>query len=102
MEPIRLHSSILEATAMSSCALCGAPLPGTDAACIYDVPLDRAPGIGEPSRIAAGKQSHADHEVHIARWRVHHPGEWGASPKVMAWARERLAREGHVVPGREA
>jgi hypothetical protein len=84
---------------MSACAICGAPLSAPDAACDYAVPLDRAPGIGDLTAIASGKQSHADHEVHIARWRVHHPEERGASPQVMAWARERLAREGHIVPG---
>jgi hypothetical protein len=84
---------------MAACAICGAPLAAPDATCSYAVPLDRAPGIGDLNAIAAGQQSHADHEVHIARWRVHHPEERGASPKVMTWARERLAREGHVVPG---
>lgn len=80
------------------CPVCGAELPRNEAACPYDVPLDRAPGIGDPSLIAGGRMSHADHEVHIARWRVHHPDERGGSPAVMAWARERLAREGHQVP----
>ena len=81
---------------MSTCPICGASLAG--ALCPYDVPLDRAPGIGDPASIAGGKQSHTDHEVHIARWRIHHPNERGATPAVMAWARERLAKEGHVVP----
>jgi hypothetical protein len=48
--------------------------------------------------LVTGRQSHAEHEVHIARWRVHHPDERGGTPEVNAWARERLAREGHVVP----
>ena len=83
---------------MSHCTVCGAPLSAPGAACDYAVPLDRAPGIGDPGSIAAGKMSHGDHELSIARWRVHHPAERGASPAVMAWARERLARAGHVVP----
>ena len=83
---------------MSTCLTCGAPLSAPAAACDYAVPLERAPGIGDPGSIAAGKLSHDDHELSIARWRVHHPGERGASPAVMAWARERLARAGHVVP----
>lgn len=83
---------------MPTCETCGANLPDSGGSCDYDVPLDRAPGIGDPAKIAAGRQSHADHEVHIARWRVHHPEERGATPQVMAWAWERLAREGHVAP----
>lgn len=83
---------------MSICMVCGAPLEMAGTACCYDVPLDRAPGIGDPEPIAKGKLSHAAHEVHIARWRVHHPTERGATPAVLAWARERLAREGHIVP----
>ncbi len=82
---------------MPSCPICGAPLSAASP-CDYDVPLDRAPGIGDPEAIAQGRESHAGHEVHIARWRVHHPDERGASPAVMAWARERLLREGHRVP----
>jgi hypothetical protein len=82
---------------MPQCPICGAPLSGS-APCEYDVPLDRAPGIGDPEAIAKGRETHAGHEVHIARWRVHHPDERGASPAVMAWARERLLREGHRVP----
>jgi hypothetical protein len=84
---------------MPACDICGARLPAPGEPCEYAVPLDRAPGIGDPSLIVAGKQSHADHEVHIARWRVHHPDERGGSPKVTAWARERLAREGHIASG---
>lgn len=83
---------------MPQCAICGADLPSPGSRCDYDVPLDRAPGIGDPEAIVKGRESHASHEVHIARWRVHHPDEKGASPAVMAWARERLLREGHVVP----
>jgi hypothetical protein len=83
---------------MPSCPTCGAPLPRAGSRCDYDVPLDRAPGIGDIEAIAGGRETHTSHEVHIARWRVHHPEEKGATPKVMAWARERLAREGHVVP----
>jgi hypothetical protein len=49
--------------------------------------------------LVTGRQSHTEHEVHIARWRVHHPNERGGTPEVNAWARARLAREGHVVPG---
>lgn len=83
---------------MTKCRICGAELSQEAAGCSYAVPLDRAPGIGEPDRIAAGSMSHGDHELHIARWRVHHPDERGATPAVMAWARERLARDGHIVP----
>jgi len=81
------------------CPICGAPLPAAGVSCEYDVPLDRAPGIGEPALLATGRQSHAEHELHIARWRVHHPDERGGTPQVNAWARERLAREGHIAPG---
>lgn len=80
------------------CPTCGAPLANAGAACEYDVPLDRVPGIGNPAMLVTGRQSHAEHELHIARWRVHHPDERGGTPEVNAWARERLAREGHVVP----
>lgn len=83
---------------MHHCLVCGTPLETAVAGCPYDVPLDRAPGIGDPEQLAKGKLSHAAHEVHIARWRVHHPAERGATPAVMAWARERLAREGHRIP----
>jgi len=83
---------------MPNCRVCGAPLTKAGAPCEYDVPLDRAPGIGSPAMLVTGRQSHAEHEVHIARWRVHHPDERGGTPEVNAWARERLAREGHVVP----
>jgi hypothetical protein len=82
-----------------SCPLCGASLEGDPARCPYAVPLDEAPGIGDPSAIASGKETHTDHELRIARWRIHHPAERGATPAVMAWARDRLARAGHVVPG---
>ena len=83
---------------MTKCPVCGTPLGDPQAACEYAVPLDRAPGIGDPEQIAKGTLSHAAHEVHIARWRVHHPTDRGATPAVMAWARERLAREGHITP----
>ncbi len=83
---------------MPSCPTCGATLSGAGAPCDYAVPLERAPGIGEAALLATGRQSHAEHEVHIARWRVHHPDERGGTPQVNAWARERLARDGHVVP----
>lgn len=82
----------------SICAICGAALERERAACDYAVPLDRAPGIGNPVAIAGGRQSHADHELHIARWRIHHPEERGATPAVMAWARERIVRAGHTPP----
>ena len=83
---------------MSLCSICGASLPSPGVRCDYDVPVERAPGIGDPEAIVKGRESHGSHEVHIARWRVHHPDEKGATAKVMAWARERLLREGHVVP----
>jgi len=82
----------------AGCQLCGAPLEGGTARCPYDVPLGEAPGIGDPAAIVSGRESHSDHELHIARWRIHHPAERGATPAVMAWARDRLARAGHVVP----
>ena len=77
---------------MRMCSICNAPIEGD--ACEYDVPLDRAPGIGDPGLLATGRMSHGDHELHIARWRVHHPDERGATPAVMAWARETVARAG--------
>jgi len=82
---------------MATCPTCGAPLT-TSGSCEYAVPLDGAPGIGNPAMLVTGRQSHTEHEVHIARWRVHHPDERGGTPEVNAWARDRLAREGHVVP----
>ncbi len=83
--------------AAPGCQVCGALIDPSRPGCPYDVPLDRAPGIGDPAALSAGKQSHADHELHIARWRIHHPTESGATPAVMAWARDRLARAGHQV-----
>ena len=83
---------------MPNCSTCGALLSAAGASCDYAVPLERAPGVGEAALLATGRQSHAEHEVHIARWRVHHPDERGGTPPVNAWARDRLAREGHVVP----
>lgn len=82
----------------AGCPLCGAVLEGESNPCPYDVPLDEAPGIGDAAAIVAGRASHVDHELHIARWRIHHPAERGATPAVMAWARERLSRAGHTVP----
>ena len=87
---------------MPICVICGAPLSAAGASCDYAVPLERAPGIGEAALLAAGRQSHAEHEVHIARWRVHHPDDRGGTPQVNAWARERLAKEGHDVPLRQS
>jgi hypothetical protein len=83
---------------MPSCPVCGAAVPSDGAPCDYDVPLDRAPGVGDVEGLVAGRASHADHALHIARWRIHHPAERGASPAVMAWAREQLARAGHIAP----
>ncbi len=83
---------------MAQCVTCGAPLPHEDGSCEYDVPLDRAPGIGDPGLIATGRMSHGDHELQIARWRMHHPEERGASPAVMAWAREKVAQVGQPPP----
>lgn len=83
---------------MTTCRICGAALTAEGAGCAYAVPLDRAPGIGDPAAIAGGRMDHAGHELHIARWRIHHPEERGATPEVMAWARERLRQEGHRVP----
>ncbi|NOT10062.1 MAG: hypothetical protein HOP28_17860 [Gemmatimonadales bacterium] len=80
---------------MPNCPVCGAELQSAGAPCPYDVSLDRAPGIGDIDAIASGKAGHADHELHIARWRVHHPGDRGATPAVMSWARARVARDGH-------
>jgi hypothetical protein len=81
---------------MPTCPICGSMLEG--GACAYDVPLDRAPGIGDPGLIATGRMSHDNHELHIARWRVHHPDGRGATPAVMAWAREKIARAGQLPP----
>jgi len=81
---------------MSTCPICGAPIEGDS--CAYDVSLDRAPGIGEPDLIASGRMSHGDHELHIARWRLHHADERGATPAVMAWAKERVARASQPPP----
>jgi hypothetical protein len=39
--------------------------------------------------------SHADHALHIARWRLHHPGERGATAEVMAWARKTVEAAGY-------
>jgi hypothetical protein len=83
----------------ASCPLCGSFLEENSASCPYTVPLDEAPGIGDLSAIASGRVTLTDHELHIARWRIHHPAERGATPAVMAWARDRLAQAGHVVPG---
>ncbi len=81
---------------MPPCPICGAPVAGPR--CEYDVPLARAPGIGDPESLVSGRLSHADHELHIARWRIHHPHERGATEQVMAWARDRLRRAGHTPP----
>lgn len=64
-------------------------MPGSGG-CAYDVPLEEAPGIGDPAKIAAGQQTHADHELHIARWRIHHADDRGATPQVMAWAEQKV------------
>jgi hypothetical protein len=80
-----------------ACARCGAPLDDQDR-CPFDVPLDVAPLIGDAQAIAFGRASHADHELAIARWRVHH--EDGAPDQVVEWARHRLAQAGHQVPRR--
>ena len=81
---------------MRHCPICYAPIEGDT--CEYAVPLDRAPGIADPDLLATGRMSHGDHELHIARWRVHHPDERGATPAVMAWAREKVARAGQHPP----
>ena len=83
---------------MTICLTCGAALPSLGGTCVYDVPLDQAPGIGDVDSLSSGKQAPGDHELAIARWRVHHPAERGATPAVMTWARERVARSGHIVP----
>jgi hypothetical protein len=74
---------------MPICKTCSAPIEGDQ--CDYDVPLERAPGIGDPELLASGRMSAGDHELHIARWRVHHPDERGATPAVMEWARAKVA-----------
>ena len=81
------------------CPICGSPLEEGSSSCPYDVPLEAAPGVGDAAAIVAGRQSHTEHELHVARWRIHHPDERGATPQVMAWARDRLARAGHRPPG---
>jgi hypothetical protein len=83
---------------MPICPVCGAELEREGAECDYAVPLDRAPGIGDPAAIAGGRLSHSDHELHIARWRIHHPAERGATPAVMDWARGQILRAGHTPP----
>jgi len=41
--------------------------------------------------MVAGELSDAEHELAIARWRVHHPDTVG--PRALAWARRRLSGE---------
>jgi len=41
--------------------------------------------------MVAGELSDAEHELAIARWRVHHPDSVG--PRALEWARRRLAGE---------
>jgi hypothetical protein len=61
------------------------------ATCPYAESFERAPGIGDVLAMVAGELSDAEHELAIARWRVHHPDTVG--PRALAWARRRLAEE---------
>jgi hypothetical protein len=77
---------------VTRCAVCGAELAQPGVACPYSQSFERAPGIGDVLAMAAGELSDAEHELAIARWRVHHPENVG--PRALAWARRRLADEG--------
>ena len=73
------------------CEVCGAELAPGAAACPYAESFERAPGIGDVLAMVAGELSDAEHELAIARWRVHHPENVG--PRALEWARQRLAEE---------
>ena len=76
---------------MTRCGVCGAPLAPDGTPCPYAEPFERAPGIGDVLAMVAGELSDAEHELAIARWRVHHSDTVG--PQALAWARRRLAEE---------
>jgi hypothetical protein len=71
------------------CDVCGAELAGEPGGCPYAESFERAPGIGDVLAMVAGELSDAEHELAIARWRVHHPANVG--PQALEWARRRLA-----------
>jgi len=74
---------------VTRCGVCGAELDAAGAACPYAESFERAPGIGDVLAMVAGELSDAEHELAIARWRVHHPETVG--PRALEWARRRLA-----------
>ena len=76
---------------MKHCEVCGAELGPDVVTCPYAESFERAPGIGDVLAMVAGELSDAEHELAIARWRVHHPDTVG--PRALAWARRRLAEE---------
>lgn len=73
------------------CDVCGADLAPGPVGCPYARSFERAPGIGDVLAMVAGELSDAEHELAIARWRVHHPQHLG--PRALDWARRRLAQE---------
>jgi len=73
------------------CDVCRAELGPDVATCPYAESFERAPGIGDVLAMVAGELSDAEHELAIARWRVHHSDSVG--PRALAWARRRLAEE---------
>ncbi len=73
------------------CPVCGAELAPDATVCPYAESFERAPGIGDVLAMVAGELSDAEHELAIARWRVHHPDSVG--PRGLEWARRRLAEE---------
>ncbi len=73
------------------CDVCGADLAAGPGGCPYAESFERAPGIGDVLAMVAGELSDAEHELAIARWRVHHPENVG--PRGLAWARRRLEQE---------
>ena len=73
------------------CPVCGAELASDATVCPYAESFERAPGIGDVLAMVAGELSDAEHELAIARWRVHHPDSVG--PRGLEWARRRLAEE---------
>jgi hypothetical protein len=73
------------------CDVCGAELAPGPGGCPYAESFERAPGIGDVLAMVAGELTDAEHELAIARWRVHHAETVG--PRALDWARRRLAEE---------
>lgn len=73
------------------CDVCGVELAPDAGACPFAASFERAPGIGDVLAMVAGELSDAEHELAIARWRVHHAQSVG--PRALEWARRRLAEE---------